>query len=73
MYIMTLDSISPLMFPVNRLPQTRKHLIFHKYESYTKDNDMLNGKRLCIGLHTNDNKVKNCSSVNIVGPPMLQN
>jgi len=38
-----------------------------------KHNYVLNGKRLCIGLHTNDNKVQNCSTVNTVWPPMLQN
>lgn len=52
---------------------THKNFTVPKYESYMKCIDMSNGKRLCIGLHTNDNKVQNRSTVKIVWPPMLQN
>lgn len=52
---------------------TNKNFIVHIYESYMKCSDMSNVKRLCIGLHTNDNKVQKHSTVNTVWPPMLQN
>lgn len=61
---MTLDSISPLVLPVNRLPQWHIKTSSLKCEPHMKCTDMLNGKQLCMGVYKNDNKMHNCSTTN---------